>query len=310
LTILVTGASGQFGRSAAERLLSLVPASDLVLTTRTPDALADLAARGVDVRRADFDDSQDSLAEAFRDADTLLLISTLSVGKRVEQHGRAVAAAVQAGVRHVIYTSFVGVPGSKALVAGEHAGTEDVVRASGLTWTFLRNSWYTEAITDVIAPMSLAMGVWRGSAADGRVAMVSRADCVAAAVAVCTTPGHENVAYAITGPAALSCPEAAAVIGEVAGTTLGYQAITDDDLYAQFDAMGVPRQVEQIAASGIPWCSDDMVSFERAIRQGELALTSDHVLQLTGTAPRSLHEVLVERLPAALAAAAQAPAQG
>jgi NAD(P)H dehydrogenase (quinone) len=296
LTIVVTGASGQFGRSAAERLLAVVPASDLILTTRDPGKLTDLAERGVTVRPADFDDSQDSLAEAFAGADTILLISTLSVGKRVEQHGRAAAAAAQAGVRHVVYTSFVGVPHSKALVAGEHAGTEEAIRGSGLTWTFLRNSWYTEAITDVIAPMSIANGVWRGSAADGQCAMVSREDCVASAVAVLTSSGHENVPYVITGPELLSCPEAAAVISEVAGKPVPYQVVTDDDMYAQFDAMGVPRQVEDIPSSGIPWCSDDMVSFERAIREGELALISDDVQRLTGSAPRSLRDVLIERL--------------
>lgn len=307
MVVLVTGASGQFGRSAAERLLSLVPPTDLILTTRHPDRLADLAERGVEVRQADFNDSEDSLVEAFRGADIMLLISTLSVGKRVTQHSRAAAAAKRAGVGHIVYTSFVGVPHSKALVAGEHAGTEEALQASGLTWTFLRNSHYAEAVSDVIAPIMLSTGVWRAAAAEGRTGVVSRDDCVAAAVAVLTTPGHENVAYHITGPEALSCREEAAIIAEVAGAPLAYQVITDDDLYAQFDAMGVPRQVDENAETEIPWCSDDMVSFERAIREGELSLVSDDVERLTGTPPRPLRDVLAARLPVVLAAG---PPQG
>lgn len=295
MTVAVTGASGAFGRAAARRLLEYMPASGIRLTTRTPSELADLAALGVTVREADFDGTEDSLAAAFDGADTLLLISTLSVGQRVRQHTRAVAAAARAGVRHVVYTSFVGVPGSAALVATEHAGTEAMLAGSGLAWTFLRNSWYMEAITDVIAPMSLAQGIWRGSAGDGRAGVVSRDDCVAAAVGVLTTSGHEGMAYAVTGPQSLSCPDVAAVLAEVTGRPLAYQQVTDDDLYAQFDAMGVPRSVGDVATSTIPWCSDDMVSFERAIREGDLDVVSDAVQRLTGTAPRSFREVAAER---------------
>ena len=295
MTVAVTGASGAFGRAAARRLLEYMPASGIQLTTRTPSKLAELATLGVTVREANFDGTEDSLAAAFDGADTLLIISTLSVGRRVKQHSRAVAAAARAGVRHVVYTSFVGVPGSTALVATEHAGTEEMLAASGLAWTFLRNSWYMEAITDVIAPMSLAQGVWRGSAGDGRTGMVSRDDCVAAAVGVLTSPGHEGTAYAVTGPQALSCPDAVAVLAEVTGRPLAYQQVTDDVMYARFDAAGVPRRIEDAGTSAIPWCSDDMVSFERAIRQGELDIVSDAVQRLTGTAPRSFREVAAER---------------
>lgn len=299
MPVVVTGASGQFGRSAAEHLLRVLPPQEVVLTTRHPERLAAFAARGAQVRRADFDDPPQALAEAFRGADRMLLISASDVGRRVAQHGRAIAAAAAAGVRHVAYTSFVGVPGSAALVAGEHARTEELLRGSGLAWTALRNSWYMEAVTDVIAPMVLAEGVWRGSAAGGRAGMVSREDCAAAAVAVLTTAGHEGVAYAVTGPQALSCPEAAALIAEVSGRPLRYEQIDDDALYARFDALGVPRRVEDVAPAGIPWCSDDMVSFERAIREGDLAAVSDDVLHLTGTPPRTFREVLAARLPGA-----------
>jgi NAD(P)H dehydrogenase (quinone) len=84
-----------------------VPAGRIIATTRKPEALDDLAAQGVQVRRADFEDPA-SLVAAFSGAQRLLLISTDAVdrpGRRLAQHQAAVAAAVQAGVQHMVYTS-------------------------------------------------------------------------------------------------------------------------------------------------------------------------------------------------------------
>lgn len=301
MTVVVTGASGNFGRSAAERFLAVLPPSELILTTRNPDSLADFAARGVTVRQADFDSPVDELAEAFRGADKMLLISALAVGKRVAQHGRAIEAAVKAGVTHIAYTSFIGSPDSDALVATEHTATEKMMADSGAAYTYLRNNQYAEAVSDVIAPMIIANGVWRGSAAEGKVGFVSREDCAAAAVAVLTTPGHENKAYDICGPDAMTCAEAGTLIGSLVGKEIGYVTITDDELYAQFDAIGAPRAFDPDSDWDAPWCSDDMVSFERAIREGYLAKAPGDVEMLTGQKPRSLRDVILERVPGASA---------
>ncbi len=106
MSVIVTGASGQFGRAAAERLITLIPPSELILTTRRPEQLADLAAKGAQVRFADFDDPA-SLATAFAGGTKMLLISTARAGSRLQQHKNAVEAGKGAGVSHIAYTSFV-----------------------------------------------------------------------------------------------------------------------------------------------------------------------------------------------------------
>ena len=150
--IIVTGASGQFGSAAAGMLLEQVAAEDLVLLSRTPENLANFAETGAQVRRADFDDPG-SLLAAMEGGERMLLISTVRVGSRVEQHTNAVEAARAAGVRHVAYTSLLGVrtPGNPSVEGYDHIATERMIEASGLAWTFLRNSLYAEAVAIAMA---------------------------------------------------------------------------------------------------------------------------------------------------------------
>jgi NAD(P)H dehydrogenase (quinone) len=296
MRIIVTGATGQYGRAATAKLLERVAPSDLILVTRTPEKLADLAARGASVRRGDFDHPE-GLAAAFEGGERMLLISTSRVGSRVGQHGNAITAAARAGVRQIAYTSFIGVhPGNPALVAREHRATEDLLRASAVPWTAVRDSQYSDAAADAIAPMVLASGRWIASAQEGRIAMVSRDDCVACAAAVLTTPGHENRAYEITGPELHSYREICAMVAEISGRALEYVPATDEDMFAMFDAIGVPREAsDEPTAAPMPWSSNDMVSFERAIREGHFAIRTDHVQQLIGRPPVRLWDVLMSR---------------
>jgi NAD(P)H dehydrogenase (quinone) len=294
MSIVVTGASGAFGRMAAERLLSKIDPSQLVLVTRSPAALADFAARGVTVRFGDFD-KRESLAAAFAGAEKLLLISTLDVGaRRRRQHQSAIDGAVAAGVRHVVYTSSVGIhPRSPAFVIEDHLFTEEALRRSGLAFTFLRDAQYAEVITTMIAPGAVASGEWLSSAADGCMAFVSKQDCVACAVAVLTTPGHEGAVYEITGPELLTFADCARIAAEVTGKPIKFVNVSHEAMQARFDAAGVPRRHvegtlhEQAGA----WGSEEMMSYERAIREGYFAVASHHVKLLTGRPARSLREV-------------------
>jgi NAD(P)H dehydrogenase (quinone) len=299
MSIIVTGASGQFGRTAAEQLIGRLPPSQLVLTTRKPDQLADLAAQGALVRFADFDDPA-SLKSAFAGGEKMLLISTARVGTRVSQHRNAIEAAVAAGVKHIAYTSVVNArkPDNPAIVSWDHRDTELLVEASGAAFTHLRDSHYAEAVAMVMAPIALAAGRLPGSAHDGAVAFVSREDCVNCAVAVLTTPGHENKAYDLTGPELLSIPKAMKMAAEISGRPIVFDHVTDDDMQAHFDRLGFPRHASDGPVDPArPWSSDDMVSFERAIREGFFAVLSDDVRKLTGKPPRALREVLIQYQP-------------
>ena len=294
--IVITGASGQYGRLATQGLIALGRAGDLILMSRTPEKLADMAALGCDVRYGDYDQPA-SMVAAMAGADKLLLISGTRVGARVAQHQAAVDAAVNAGVGHVVYTSFIGIddPANPAEVRHDHIETERLIRASGLAFTFLRDAHYADAMILMAGPGVMASGQWIGNAGLGKEAMVWRDDCAACAVAVLAGEGHENRTYDITGPELQDFAEVTALMAELTGVPLEYVAVDDDAQYAMFDAMGIPRRpVDDQYVGAIPWNSDDMVTFGAAIRGGFLAICSNDVERLLGRPARSVRQMIAD----------------
>lgn len=297
MRIAVTGASGNYGRKLADLLLERVRPTDLVLVTRNPERLRALAERGVEVRRGDFDRPEE-LPEAFAGADRLLLISTLAVGpRRRRQHAAAIEAAAAVGVPHLIYTSSTGIhPRTPSLAVQDHVFTEDAIRRSGVAFTFLRDAQYAEVITTMIAPAAVASGKWFMSTGDGCMAFVSKHDCVASAAAVLTSDGHEGAAYEITGPQLYTFADAAALAAEISGRPVEYVDVTHEERLAHFDALGFPREyvegMTNVDDTGV-WGSEEMVSYERAVRQGYFSVCSHHVKLLTGRPAQSLREVFL-----------------
>ncbi len=304
--IVITGASGQYGRSLTDKLIALGRARDLVLITRSPAKLADRTAQGCEVRYGDFD-KPETLGAAVRGADKMLLISGTRVGARVAQHKAAIDAAASEGVRHIAYTSFIGIddPANPAEVRHDHIETEKLIRASGMAWTMLRDAHYADAMIVMAGPGVMQMRQWVSNAGDGREAMVWREDCVECALAVLTGEGPEGQVYNITGPQLQTFAEVTAIMAEVTGVPLDYVAVDDDGQYAIFDAMGIPRRpVDDQYVGGIPWNSDDMVTFGQAIRDGFLEICSDDVERLTGRPARSVRQMIEENAEMLRAAAA------
>lgn len=292
--IIVTGASGQFGHAAAKSLLERVPAEDLILLSRTTDKLAEFAEAGASVRPADFDDPA-SLGPAMEGGERMLLISTVRVGSRVEQHTAAVEAARAAGVKHVVYTSLLGVrtPGNPSVEGYDHIATERMIEASGLAWTFLRNSLYAEAVATAMAIPALQAGHKPENAGDGRVPIVCRDDCVATAVAVLTQEGHADTALDVTGPELWTLPDAMALIAQMAGKPIEIERVDDEGMFAYFDSLGVPRRASDVVPDGpIPWASEGMVTFGQSIREGFMDVEAHDVARVTGRQPRTLRSVL------------------
>ncbi len=280
MVVAITGASGHLGRKTAELVVDRLDPSDLVLLTRTPEALADLADRGAAIRRADFDEPA-SIRDALQDVERVLLISATELGHRVQQHRDAIEAAQHAGVRHVIYTSIPNpVKENPAGVVPDHSATEAALEASGLAWTFLRNNLYAEYQVPGAA-QAIATGRLVTNAAGGRTAYVSRDDCAAAAAAVLTSTGHENKSYDITGPQSVSAEELAALAGEIAGRSIEVVHVDDDAFVAGLTGAGMPEVVARLFAS-----------FGASTRDGFLEGVSSAVETLTGEAPRSLRTVL------------------
>jgi NAD(P)H dehydrogenase (quinone) len=279
MSIVITGASGQLGRLTAELVLDRVPASEVILTTRHPEALSDLAERGAKVRPADFN-RPETLAEAFAGGERLLLISTDDLGRRVAQHRATIEAAREAGVRHVAYTSYLNpVAENPAVITPSHRETENALRESGLAWTMLRNSFYAEYQVPAGA-QAIATGRLFHNNGDGRIAYVKREDCAAAAAAVLTTDDHEDQAYHITGPEALSQGDVAALLSELSGRPVEAVAVDDEALIQGLTAAGMPESAAR-----------EVASYGRAIREDFLGEASRAVENLTGRPPRSLREV-------------------
>jgi NAD(P)H dehydrogenase (quinone) len=294
--IVITGASGHYGQSLTTKLIAQGRAADLILITRTPEKLADRAVQGCTVRYGDFD-KPDTLVAAVQGADTMMLISGTRVGARVIQHKAAIDAAAFAGVQHIVYTSFIGIDddANPAEVRHDHIETERLIKSSGCTWTMLRDAHYADAMILMAGPGVMQTGKWISNAGDGREAMVWREDCVESAAAVLTSEGHAGQTYTITGPALQTFAEVTALMAEITGVALDYVAVDDAGQYAMFDAMGIPRRpVDNLEVGGIPWNSDDMVTFGAAIRDGFLAICSDDVLKLTGKPARSVRLMIEE----------------
>ena len=292
--IVITGASGNYGRGLTDLLIEAGRAQDLILITRSPDKLADRVGQGCTVRYGDFD-KPETLADAVQGADKMLLISGTRVGARVVQHKAAIDAAAAAGVKHIAYTSFIGIddPANPAEVRHDHIETERLIRASGMAWTMLRDAHYADSMIVMAGPGVMQSGQWVSNSGEGLEAMVWRDDCVASAAAVLLGEGHEGKIYNITGPELQTFREVAAIMAEVTGRSVTYVATTDDEQYAMFDAMGIPRRpVDDQSVGGIPWNSDDMVSFGRAIREGFLQLCTDDVERLTGRPARSVRALI------------------
>jgi len=292
--IVITGASGNYGRVLTDLLIEAGRAEDIILITRSPEKLADRAGQGCTVRYGDFD-KPETLAEAVQGAQKMLLISGTRVGARVVQHKAAIDAAAAAGVKHIAYTSFIGIddPANPAEVRHDHIETERLIRASGMAWTMLRDAHYADSMIVMAVPGVMQSGQWVSNSGEGLEAMVWRDDCVASAAAVLLGEGHECKIYNITGPDLQTFREVAAIMAEVTGRPVTYVATTDDEQYAMFDAMGIPRRpVDDQSVAGIPWNSDDMVSFGRAIREGFLELCTDDVERLTGRPARSVRALI------------------
>ncbi|WP_229813548.1 NAD(P)H-binding protein [Lentzea flava] len=276
----ITGASGALGRATAEVVLRSVEPREVVLVTRRPAALDELAALGAHVRHADFDEPH-TVKAAFAGVERLLLISTDNVGSRLDQHRAAIDAAVVAGVSYVAYTSVPApVTDNPAVVVADHALTERALVESGLAWTMLRNHLYAHLQLQGIQNAA-ATGKLFTNIGDGAAAFVTRDDCAAAAAAVLTRRGHENTALEISGPEAVGARQLVDLAQEIRGDSVELVHVDDEDLAAGLLAAGLPEPAVQL-----------VTSFGAATRGGFLEHVTTAVRDLTRREPARFADVV------------------
>lgn len=285
--IAVTGASGQLGRLVVEGLLAApVPPEQVVAVVRDPAKAADLAALGVQVRAADYNDLE-ALESALAGVDRVLLISGSEIGSRVAQHSNVVSAARAAGVALVVYTSAPKAEVSTLPVAPEHRETEALIATSGLPAVILRNNWYFENFDSVIA-QAAATGQIAGGAGQGRIAAATRADLAGGAVAVLTATDVAPAVLEVGGDEAWTMSELADAVAAETGRTVTYQQLTPAEQTEYLSAAGLPEPMAQF-----------FTAVDEGIAVGDLDTGSHALSTLLGRPTTTLAEYVHQALASA-----------
>lgn len=244
--IAITGATGQLGRLVIQQLLQTLPAEQLIAAVRSPEKATDLQALGVQVREADYSNPQ-TLRTAFAGVNKLLLISSSEVGQRAAQHANVIAAARDAGVALLVYTSILHADSSPLPLAEEHKATEQALAASGLPYTLLRNGWYTENYAASV-PAALQFGVVLGAAGEGRIASAARADYAAAAAQVLLSDNQAGKVYELAGDDSYTLSEFAAAIAQISAKNVSYNDMSEADFTVALTQAGLPAPLATMLA--------------------------------------------------------------
>jgi NAD(P)H dehydrogenase (quinone) len=280
MTFVITGATGSLGRLVVEALLDQnVPAGQIVATGRDLAKIADLAERGVQVRPVDYNDPQ-SLRQAFKGAEKVLLISGSEVGQRIEQHRNAIKAAKEVGAALIAYTSVANADNTGMQLAAEHQATEEVLRASGVPFTLLRNGWYLENYTGQLA-VHLQHGAVLGSAGEGKVSAAAREDYAQAAAAVLLKEGQAGKVYELGGDQAFTLNDLAAEITAVTGQPVRYQDLPAEQYAKVLQDAGLPEAYAAILADS-----------DLGIARGDLLVTGSDLSSLIGRPTTPLREAV------------------
>jgi len=283
--IAITAASGNLGRLVLDDLLDRgVPAAEIRAVVRDQAKLADYAERGVEVVRGDYTD-QEGLVTALKGADRLLLISSNGDNsERVQHHLNAIAAAKQAGVQHLVYTSIPHAENNAIAFSFVHKDTEAAIRESGIPFTFVRNNWYFENATAALGA-ALEHGAIIGASGEGKIGYATRADYAAAAAVVLTGEGHEGKVYELTGDVAITQTELAAEVSAQSGKPVVFAPLSEQEYAKALEGFGLPAELAAALAQA-----------DVAISQGALAETTDTLATLIGRPTTTLKAAVAQAL--------------
>ena len=284
--IAVTGASGALGRLVIERLLGTEAPSSIRALARSPEKIADLAARGVEVVEADYD-RPETLTPALTGVDRLLLVSSREVGKRAPQHRAVIEAARAAGVGLIAYTSILNIDSSPMILAEEHRETEAMLAGYPGTVVLLRNGWYLENYFGDVAA-ALAHGAVAGTSGEGRISAAARSDYADAAAAVLRDPPATSTTHELAGDTGFTRAELAAEIGRQTGREIAFANMGEAEFAALLVKAGLPEGFAAVVADA-----------DAAAGKGALYSDSTALSTLAGHPTKTLEAAVREALTAA-----------
>ena len=275
MKIAITGATGQLGNLVIEQLLQLTAAQNIVALVRKIDKAEHFKVQGIEPREFDYDHPE-TLVPALSGIDKLLLISANEIGRRTPQHQAVIDAAKVAGVPYLAYTSLLRADTSPLGLAQEHRETEKLIQDSGITYTFLRNNWYSENYLAGVAH-TIEIGTLFGAAQDGRISSASRIDYAEAAAKVLTSTGHENKTYELAGSESFSLSDLATFIGQAVNKDIIYQNLSAEEYTQGLTQAGLPAGlVDVIGDADIQTIQGAMYSDSKDLEQ--LICTSSNLI--------------------------------
>ncbi|MFZ4861032.1 SDR family oxidoreductase [Sphingobacterium sp. Mn56C] len=281
--LLITGATGHLGSSVVQQLLKRTSTRDFVVTSSNQQGVSKLASQGLQARIANFS-SIESLHAGFQGIDKLVLISTMNTD-RFEQHKNVIDAAKAQGVKHIIYTSLaihdIQTSGVKDLMIS-HFQTEDYIKESGLTYSILRNTMYADALTQILGPNVLEIGI-KLPGGNGKVPYVLRREMGEATANLLFQKGHDNKTYNFTGSKSVGFKEIAATLSALTSKKLNYTDISTDVFIKSLQEMGLPDFAVYLHAGTL-----------HDIKTQQYAVESDALEKLLGRPTASLEEFLKE----------------
>ena len=276
MKIGVTGATGQLGRLVVGKLKEKGLAENVVALVRTPQKAADL---GVETREFDYN-NPNQLVGALKGIDKLILISGNELGQRATQHANVIEAAKKTSVKGVVYTSLLHADTSTLSLAPEHFATEKTLQASGLSYTILRNGWYTENYTGSVAG-AVAAGAFIGSAGDGKISSAARADFAEAIAVVVTEEGHQDKTYELAGDDSYTLDDLAAEISKQSGKSIPYNNLPETEYAKILKGFGIPEGF-----------ADAIAGWDVGAAKGDLFDKSHQLSKLIGRSTTPLAETV------------------
>lgn len=285
--ILVTGATGGYGKSAIKALLNKgVKPKNITALVRDEAKASDLKDKGITIKVADYS-NYDSLVSAFENIDQLLFVSGSDVLNREAQHKNILKAAVESKIDRVVYTSFIRntvVENSAiAYLQDTHYKTEQWIKDSDLNYTILQNATYLENLPLFLGDNILDNGVISLPAGSGKSNCVLKEELAEAAAHILVSEDHKNKTYPLTNTESHSYKDVAEILTEISGKEIVYQSPSAEDYEKTLKEYGVPEEYISL-----------LTTFSVAQANGELELYDNHLEDFLGRKPTTLKEYLTK----------------